>query len=66
MKWAMRFVDDFADDVLAARAERDAIDARLPAGPDLPTALAELLDDFRRRRHPLPVAPSAPGLRPPR
>ncbi|MDH6626073.1 hypothetical protein M2271_003890 [Streptomyces sp. LBL] len=39
-------------------AERDAIDARPPAGPDLPTALAELLDDFRRRRHPLPAAPT--------
>ncbi|WP_307072175.1 hypothetical protein [Streptomyces canus] len=58
LSWAMRWVDDFADDVLAARAERDAIDARSPAGPDLPTALAELLDDFRRRRHPLPAAPA--------
>ncbi|MEU6777378.1 hypothetical protein [Streptomyces sp. NPDC046759] len=58
LTWAIRWVDDFADDVLAARDERDAIDARPPADPDLLTALAELLDDFRRRRHPLPAAPA--------
>ncbi|BBC29087.1 hypothetical protein SGFS_003780 [Streptomyces graminofaciens] len=58
LTWAIRWIDDFADHVLAAGAERDAIDARPPAGPDLPTALAALLDDFRRRQHPLPAAPA--------
>ncbi|MEU0593703.1 site-specific integrase [Streptomyces ardesiacus] len=34
LTWALRWVDDFADDVLAARAERNDIDNRPPAGPD--------------------------------
>lgn len=56
--WSLRWVDDFADDVLLARDERDGIDARPPAGPDLPTALDTLLADYRRRAQPLPAAPS--------
>ncbi|MFD6532115.1 site-specific integrase [Streptomyces sp. NPDC060184] len=57
LTWALRWVDDFADDVLAARAERDAIDTRAPAWPDPLAAIHALLDDFRRRRQPLPSAP---------
>lgn len=57
LTWALRWVDDFADDVLAARAERDAIDTRPPAGPDPLAALHALLDDYRRSGQPLPAAP---------
>ncbi|MFD5451269.1 hypothetical protein [Streptomyces sp. NPDC127100] len=62
--WALRWVDDLADDVLAARAERDDIDARPPAHPDPLVALQAVLDDFRRRGQPLPTAPDrlAKGL----
>ncbi|WP_306920993.1 hypothetical protein [Streptomyces luteogriseus] len=44
-------------DVLAARAERDAIDARPPAGPDPVVALHALLHDYRRHGQRLPAAP---------
>lgn len=56
LTWALRWVDDLADDVLAARAERDGIDARPPAHPDPLAALQAVLDDFRRRGQPLPTA----------
>ncbi|MFF4402632.1 hypothetical protein [Streptomyces sp. NPDC001480] len=59
LTWALHWVDNFAVDVLAARSERDAIDTRSPAGPDLLTALGDLLDGYRRRRHPLPAAPAS-------
>ncbi|MFJ8111639.1 hypothetical protein [Streptomyces sp. NPDC096132] len=59
--WALRWVDDLADDVLAARAERDAIDARPPLHPDPLAALRSVLDDFRRRGQPLPTAPDRPA-----
>ncbi|MFE3033071.1 hypothetical protein ACFXKY_15675 [Streptomyces canus] len=58
LTWALRWVDDFADDVLAARAERDSIDARPPAHPDPVVALQAVLDDFRRRGQRLPTAPA--------
>jgi hypothetical protein len=54
--WALRWADDLADDVLAARAERDGIDARPPAHPDPLVALQAVLEDFRRRGQPLPTA----------
>lgn len=59
--WALRWVDDLADDVLAARAERDDIDARPPVHPDPLVALQAVLDDFRRRGQPLPTAPGRPA-----
>ncbi|MCC0097618.1 hypothetical protein K7B10_23100 [Streptomyces flavotricini] len=59
--WAMRWVEDFSDDVLQARDERDRIDARSPAGPDPLTALDGLLADYRRRGQPLPAAPPRLG-----
>ena len=34
LSWALRWADDLADDVLAARAERDGIDASPPARHD--------------------------------
>ncbi|MDX3387183.1 hypothetical protein PV682_37930 [Streptomyces niveiscabiei] len=49
------FVAEWAADVLAARAERDDIDARPPAHPDPLVALA-VLEDFRRRGQPPPTA----------
>ncbi|MEU5046301.1 hypothetical protein [Streptomyces griseorubiginosus] len=55
--WALRWVDDLADDVLAARTERDGIDARPPLHPVPLVALRSVLDDFRRRGQPLPTAP---------
>ncbi|WP_145969082.1 hypothetical protein [Streptomyces hyaluromycini] len=58
LSWALRWVDDFADDVLAARAERDSIDARAPVSPDPLAALEAVLDDFRRSGQPLPAAPA--------
>ncbi|MFD7284032.1 hypothetical protein ACFV80_45435 [Streptomyces sp. NPDC059862] len=58
LTWALRWMDDLADDVLAARAERDSIDARPPAHPDPLVALQAVLDDFRRRGQPLPTAPA--------
>lgn len=58
LSWALRWVDGFAGDVLAARAERDSIDARPPAFPDPLMALEAVLDDFRRRGQPLPAAPA--------
>ncbi|MET7989048.1 hypothetical protein [Streptomyces sp. NPDC005281] len=64
LTWALRWVDDFADDVLAARAERDTIDARPPAGTDPVAALHLLLDDHRCRGQRLPAAP--PRLAPAR
>lgn len=64
--WALRWVNDFSDDILAAREEwwslyhaRHAMDQRKPfAGGPLPARLAklqELLDDYRRARRPLPT-----------
>jgi hypothetical protein len=64
--WALRWVNDFSDDILAARDEwwslylaRHAMDQRKPfAGGPLPTRLAKLqhlLDDYRRARRPLPT-----------
>ncbi|MEU0194966.1 hypothetical protein ABZ250_34885 [Streptomyces afghaniensis] len=63
LSWALRWVDDLADDVLAARAERDDIDARPPAHPDPVMALQSVLDGFRQRGQPLPTASAhvAPG-----
>ncbi|MEV0888564.1 hypothetical protein AB0J03_32750 [Streptomyces microflavus] len=62
LTWALRWVDDFATDVLAAGAERAAVDSRPPAGPHVPTVLAALLDTYRARRAPLPTAPASLGL----
>ncbi|MEV5906334.1 hypothetical protein [Streptomyces sp. NPDC052127] len=62
LTWALRWVDDFAADVLAAGAERAAVDSRPPAGSHAPTVLAALLDTFRARRAPLPTAPASLGL----
>ncbi|MEU7306077.1 hypothetical protein [Streptomyces sp. NPDC007206] len=57
LSWALRWVDDFADDVFAARAERDAIDTRPPLHPDRLVALQRVVDDYRRRGRPLPATP---------
>ncbi|MEV5200513.1 hypothetical protein [Streptomyces sp. NPDC053720] len=59
--WALRWVDDFAEDVLQARDERDRIDARLPTSPDPLIALGDLLESYRRRGQPLPAAPPRLG-----
>ncbi|MDX2544085.1 hypothetical protein ACOT81_20930 [Streptomyces sp. WI04-05B] len=58
LTWALRWVDDFAEDVLAARAERDTIDTRPPAGADPLSALRCVLNDFRRHGQRLPAAPA--------
>ncbi|WP_327277699.1 hypothetical protein OG609_43015 [Streptomyces sp. NBC_01224] len=65
LTWALRWVDDFADDVLAARAENDTIDARPPAGPDPVVALHAFLDDYRRRGQRVARGTAAPGHRAP-
>jgi hypothetical protein len=57
LTWALRWIDDFAEDILAARDERAALDARPPTGPDAVSALAVLLDGYRLRRQPLPSLP---------
>ncbi|MGW1520798.1 site-specific integrase [Streptomyces sp. NPDC002287] len=57
LTWALRWIDDFSEDILAARHERDALNARPPAGPDALSALAVLLDGYRLRRQPLPSLP---------
>ncbi|WAZ26897.1 site-specific integrase [Streptomyces cinnabarinus] len=57
LTWALRWIDDFAEDVLAARDERAALDTRTPADPDAVSALAVLLDGYRHRRQPLPALP---------
>jgi len=55
--WALRWIDDFADDVLAARDEYLDVRFRRVA-TDTPAldALTELLDQYRRERRPLPAA----------
>ncbi|MGW7522669.1 hypothetical protein [Streptomyces sp. NPDC054783] len=61
LSWAPRWVDDLAEDVLAARAERDGMDARSPVHPDPLVAPRAVLDDFRRCGQPLPAAPARPA-----
>ncbi|NEA76556.1 hypothetical protein [Streptomyces sp. SID13588] len=58
LTWALRWVDDFADDVLAACRERDALDARPPDGPDPLASLQRLLAGFHARNQPLPIPPA--------
>jgi hypothetical protein len=64
--WALRWVNDFSDDLLAAREEwwalylaRHAMDQRKPfAGGQLSSRLAalqHLLEDYRTERRPLPT-----------
>ncbi len=64
--WALRWVTDFSDDILAAREEwwalylaRHAMDQRKPfAGGQISSRLAalqQLLDDYRMARRPLPT-----------
>lgn len=63
--WALRWVNDFSTDILAAQAEwaeaSDAPDRKPAPGPDLDTKLAALqvlLDRYRRDRRPLPASTS--------
>ncbi|MDX3538142.1 hypothetical protein PV721_28110 [Streptomyces sp. MB09-01] len=58
LTWALRWVDDFADDVLGARTVRAALDARPAPCPDPLSALARVLAEFRERGIPLPAVPA--------
>ena len=63
--WALRWVNDFSTDILAARDEwwalhtaRHATRGRKPTGEKMPSkllALQRLLDDYRKARRPLPT-----------
>ncbi|WP_420036108.1 site-specific integrase [Streptomyces sp. cg28] len=57
LTWALRWVDDFADDVLRARDERDRINTLPPAGTAVLGELARLLNEYRSRKQPLPYSP---------
>lgn len=61
LTWSLRWVDDFADDVLRARAVRAALDAPPAPCPEPVEALVRVLADFRERRLPLPAVPGRTG-----
>ncbi|MFK0050372.1 hypothetical protein ACIQU4_40980 [Streptomyces sp. NPDC090741] len=61
LTWALRWVDDFADDVLGVRTVRAALDARPAPCLDPLPALARLLAEFRERGTPLPATPRGRG-----
>ena len=56
LTWALRFTEDFADDILAALAEHERIRSRIDArhNPDAALRLAALLDEHGRTGTPLP------------
>lgn len=54
--WAMRFVDDFADDILAAWQEHHTLTGRIRphADPTASTAMRELVEQYAAENRPLP------------
>lgn len=54
--WALRFVEDFAPDILAALAEHQRLKASIPAStvPDAGPRVRALLDEHARTGRPLP------------
>jgi hypothetical protein len=56
LTWAMRFVDDFAEDILAAWRERQALFASIPQRAEPPgrRRVQELLHRYRAEDRPLP------------
>ena len=56
LAWALRFIDDFGPDILAAEQQWRALRSSRPTGirGEAPKRLSALLDEHRRRARPLP------------
>lgn len=63
LTWAMRFTDDLAEDIIAARAERDRLRARITTAvsPDAERILTGLFEDHLTTGTPIPATRNASG-----
>lgn len=60
--WALRYVNDFSDDILAAKSERDRIQAQVSrsASPGAPTRLRAYFESLRRSGRAVPSVLDGP------